>query len=186
LYRLKPNNRLSLKPRIRQKMILRLALYCTIVTFTVVVGFIFYSNLLATNKSYGAVGKYYSISNGEWASNIWSDVSNISASCNCSPTCNLATPALIRHKLVVSACGSFAISGGVIVDINNGGNLTINCPFTLSGGSVINVDSSDTLLIYGNTTLSGGSFINMNGYLIIYGNLTMTGSSGICGTGQGY
>jgi hypothetical protein len=180
----KPKKRIYL--RIRQKLILRMAVYCTLVTFVTVSGFLIYSNLASPLSSKAAVAKYFSIANGEWSTFLWSEVSNAGPSCSCTPTCNLAIPALIRHKLTVSSCGSFAISGGVTVDINNGGNLRINCPFTLSGGSILNVANGDTLLIDGNTTVSGGSTINMNGYMVINGNLTLSGNSIICGGGQGY
>jgi hypothetical protein len=167
-------------------MILRLAVLCTLVTTCSIIGFIVYSSLTRPTVAEAAVTKYYSINNGDWLASIWSDISNTGASCSCNPTCNLATPALIRNKLTVGSCGSFVISGGVTVDINTGGNLTINAPFTLSGGSTINLSVYDTIIVNGNTTLSGGSSIIVNGYMIINGNLTLTGSSSICGSGQGY
>jgi hypothetical protein len=177
-----------LQLRIRQKLILRLAIFCTIVTFCTIAGFIFYSNLATPFKAEAAITKYYSIANGEWSTNIWSGVSNSGATCTCNPTCNISVAGQIAHVVTVTSCANFDISGGVTVDLINGGdlNVTVSGKFTISGGSQLNVAAGDTVIVNGNLELSGGSSILNNGYLVVYGNVKLTGSSTICGTGQGY
>jgi hypothetical protein len=165
-----------------------MAIYCTIVTFCTIGGFMFYSNLATPFNAEAAITKYYSISNGEWSTNIWSGVSNTGATCTCAPTCNLSIAAQIQHHLTVTSCPTFDISGGVTVDLNNGGDLIVSVSgkFTISGGSRLNMAAGDTVIVNGDLELSGGSTIQNDGYLVIYGNLKLTGGSSICGTGQGY
>lgn len=148
----------------------------------------FYSNLATPLKAY-AVAKYYTMANGEWStSTIWSTTSNTGPTCNCTPTCNLPVPADIKHQITVTTCANFSISGGVNVEVMNGGDLTVTVSgkFTVSGGSNLHIASGDTLIVNGMLELSGTSTIDCDGYMVVYGNVKLSGWSTICGDGRGY
>ena len=167
-------------------MILRAAVFCTIVTFCTIAGYILFDNAVTVEKAYAAVSKYGTISNGEWSENVWSDVSVSNATCNCAPTCNLGTPAHIKNKIKVLSCSNFAISG-VHVDIDSGGQFYVQTTkFTISGGGSVYVAPGDSLLVKGKLELSGGSSIVCDGILAVDGDVKLSGNSTITGNGNGY
>ena len=165
-----------------------MAVLCTLVTFCTIGGFMFYSNLATPLKAY-AIAKYYTMANGEWSTpSIWSTTSNTGPTCNCTPTCNISVPADIKHKITVTSCANFTISGGVNVEIMSGGDLTVTVSgkFTISGGSNVHVAPGDTLIVNGNLEMSGTSTIDCDGYMVVYGNVKLSGGSTVCGSGKGY
>lgn len=168
-------------------MILRAAAYCTIITFSTIVGFILFDNLGTPEMVMALPAKFYTNSNGEWSGSVWSDVSNSGPSCGCNPTCNLAIPARIKHRLTVTSCANFTISGGVQVDIDSGGQMFVTATkFTISGGSTVKVAAGDSLIVDGKLELSGTSKIICEGILVVSGDVKLSGGSSICGGGNGY
>ena len=168
----------TIKLRARQTLKQKLRLNAFACTFAIgFVAFITWFYFQTKPEKAFAASLFYSMSDGEWKSDIWSK--NGSTACSCDPSCNYNGPGVnISHKLTSSTCSPLNLSGGGILNINSGGKLVVTTDMVLSGTSYINVYLNDTLIVKGNITISGGSVINnQGGYVRIDGNVNLTGGS---------
>jgi hypothetical protein len=135
-------------------------------------------------KAYAA-SNFYTLSNGEWNSSLWSNVSASGANCGCNPGGNFNKTAYITKDITVSSYSPFKMSGGGIINILGNGKITFNSNVELSGGSFMSIDSLDTVIVNGNLLVSSSN-IDVKGYFRVNGNATLTGGSNVCGTGTAF
>src|SRR5258706_1622052 len=174
--------RMVLRPRQRSAMRSRLFLSGAFILVTTISTIIYFQFGHVQNVQ--AAASYYTISDGEWSSLIWSTSSNAGTSCSCNPGCKYNGPGIyITNKVTNTVCSPLKYSGCGVINVSGSGRLLIYTDFEINGGSTLNIANGDTVVVYGNLTISGGSQVNSSGYFYVNGNVTMSGGSNVCGSG---
>ncbi|MFL5754042.1 MAG: T9SS type A sorting domain-containing protein, partial [Bacteroidia bacterium] len=135
-----------------------------------------------------SVTHYYTRSNGVYETNIWSNVSHASATCNCNPGCSIPANSVIHvaHS-ITSNCANVDMGSNVTLIIENGGSLTVSGNGSITGGGNLQVDVGGLLSISGSLDLGGTGSATINGTLNVFGSITASGgaaSGGLCGSGN--
>lgn len=170
----------------KQKITLRKVIYFSALISAICSSVFIALNLGAKKEAVAGGTTKFTLSNGEWSNQIWSNTSSTGATCNCDPGNNYNGPGItIAHQIVSSVYNPLKISGGGYVNILLGSSLVINGDFELNGGSIVNIEASDTVIVNGNATISGGSTVNLGSvsFLKINGNVTLSGGSKVTGPG---
>src|SRR5712671_3830607 len=119
-------SRIVFRPRqlsaIRKRFFLFSGAFILLISLSTIIYFQFGS---VTNAL--AAPSYYTISDGEWSSSIWSTTSNAGTTCSCDPGCNYNGPGVyITNRLTNSVCSPLKYSGGGVINVTGNGRLIIN------------------------------------------------------------
>ncbi len=147
--------------------------------------------LIATLFLFGLVSiaqppttEYYTIQNGIWTNNIWSNVDCSGANCGCTPGCPLGSNSDIYVCHIVTASCTIDIGSNSSLTVRNGGDLSVTGGGSITGTGDFTVESGGSVTIDGDLDLSGNGDLTIDGDMTVNGNVNInSGGSSICGTG---
>jgi hypothetical protein len=132
---------------------------------------------------------YYSTSDGDFITNIWSTVSHASPGTttpdnSCDITITATDVIYIAHNVTTSC--NITINGGGSIVILGGGSLSITGGANLSGNGSFIINTGGTMNVSGNLNVGGTGDMTINGTVNVGGSFINGSNNGnvICGTGS--
>lgn len=129
---------------------------------------------------------YYSMSDGVFETNIWSNSNSPIANCGCNPGCSISSNSIIyiKHNLT-SNCANLNLGSNVTFIIMPGGSFTLSGNGSITGTGSLIIQPGGIMVIGGNISLNGAGSTTVDGTLNVYGDfIDLNGGSSVCGSGN--
>ena len=129
---------------------------------------------------------YYSMSNGVFETNIWSNSESPIVNCGCNPGCSISSNSVIYiRNTVTSNCANLNLGSNVTIIIMPGGSFNLTGTGSITGTGSLTIQPGGTMTIGGNLSLNGAGSTTVDGTLNVYGNfIDLNGGSSVCGSGN--